>query len=174
MVEIRTERLLLRPLTLADVDALSVVLGDAEAMRWYPAPLDREGVASWIEKQRGRYERDGFGLLGVEERTTRGFLGDCGPTIQHVDGEPHVELGWHVRRDRWGQGIATEGGAACRDWCWATLDADHLISLIRPENRQSWRVAEKLGFTIWKETERAGYRHFVYRLDRPSPMGRRP
>jgi RimJ/RimL family protein N-acetyltransferase len=168
-IRIRTERLLLRPLTTDDVDSLLRILGDPQTMRWYPAPLEREDVVGWIERQRDRYEHDGFGLLGVEESATGEFLGDCGPTVQNVDGDPHVELGWHVRRDRWGEGIATEGGAACRDWCWANLDVDHLISLIRPENRQSWRVAEKLGMTIWRETIRADMRHFVYRMDRPRP-----
>jgi RimJ/RimL family protein N-acetyltransferase len=172
-LEIRTQRLLLRPLTLADADALSLVLGDAETMRWYPAPFDRGSVVAWIDKQRKRYADDGFGLLGIEESATGELLGDCGPTVQNVDGEPHIELGWHVRRDRWGAGIATEGGLACREWCWANLDADHLISLIRPENRQSWRVAEKLGMTIWRETIRKEMLHRVYRIDRSrtSPGG---
>jgi RimJ/RimL family protein N-acetyltransferase len=164
---IDTERLRLRPLALGDVDALALVLGDAETMRWYPAPLDRDGVVAWIEKQRERYDRDGFGLLGVEERASGELLGDCGATIQRVDDEPHVELGWHTRRDRWGEGIATEGGAACREWCWTNLDVDHLISLVRPENRQSWRVAEKLGMTVWRETMHADLLHRVYRIDRP-------
>jgi [ribosomal protein S5]-alanine N-acetyltransferase len=167
-IRLETERLVLRPLTLDDVDALERVLGDPETMRWYPAPLDRDGVVRWIEKQHERYERDGFGLLAVEERTTGELLGDSGPTIQFVERRPHVELGWHTRRDRWGEGIATEGGAACRDWCWANLDADHLISLVRPENRQSWRVAEKLGMTVWRETMYADRLHRVYRIDRPS------
>ena len=165
---IETERLRLRPMTPADVDALSLVLGDAETMRWYPSPFDRDGVVRWIENNVRRYERDGFGLLAVEERSTGEVLGDCGPTVQLVDGESYVELGWHTRRDRWGEGIATEGGEACRAWCWSNLDADHLISLIRPENRQSWRVAEKLGMTVWKETMHAGLLHRVYRIDRPT------
>jgi ribosomal-protein-alanine N-acetyltransferase len=168
-IEIRTDRLLLRPLDSGDVDPLLEILGDPETMRWYPAPLDREGVVAWIRKQLFRYEHDGFGLLAVEDLETGEFLGDCGPTIQDVDDVRHVELGWHTRRDRWGQGIATEGGAACREWCWANLDVDHVISLIRPENRQSRRVAEKLGMTIWRETMRKELHHFVYRLDRPRP-----
>ncbi len=163
---ITTEHLRLRPLTMEDVEPLLAILGDAETMRWYPSPFDRVRVVDWIAGNLGSYERNGFGLLAVEDRETGEFLGDCGPTIQEVEGEPHVELGWHVLKDRWGQGIAAEGGAACRDWCWSNLDIDHLISLIRPENRQSWRVAEKLGMTVWRETTRAGLRHFVYRLDR--------
>jgi ribosomal-protein-alanine N-acetyltransferase len=167
-IEITTERLRLRPFTAADVDPLLAILGEAETMQWYPEPYSREGVVEWIARSMNGYERDGFGLVVIEDRNTGEFLGDCGPTIQAVEGEPHVELGWHVRRDRWGKGIATEAGAACRDWCWTNLDVDHLISLIRPVNRQSWRVAETLGMTVWRETLRAGLRHFVYRIDRPT------
>jgi RimJ/RimL family protein N-acetyltransferase len=166
--ELLTERLRLRPLADDDVAPLLAILGDAETMRWYPSPYDRAAVEAWIARARDSYRRHGFGLSAVEDRATGELLGDCGPTIQRVDGDEHVELGWHVRRDRWAEGIASEGGAACRDWCFANLDLDHLISLIRPENVPSWRVAEKLGFTVWKETERAGYRHLVYRLDRPA------
>jgi len=162
-----TDRLRLRPLTLDDIDPLLAILGDAETMRWYPKPYDRHGVVEWIEWARVGYEDNGFGLLAVEERATGEFLGDCGPTEQPVDDDLHVELGWHIRRDRWGEGIAAEAGAASRDWAFGTLGIDHLISLIRPENRQSWRVAEKLGMWVWKETEHAGLPHLVYRVDRP-------
>ena len=164
--ELLTERLRLRPLTTGDVESLFTVLGDPETMRWYPAPYDQSAVIAWIERETASYSSNGFGLLAVEELARGEFLGDCGATIQPVDGEEHVELGWHVRRDRWGRGIATEAGTACRDWCFANLGLDHVISLIRPENRQSSRVAEKLGMTVWKETQHAELRHVVYRIDR--------
>ena len=72
------------------------VLGDARSMRYYPAPFDRAATRAWIDRQVERYERDGFGLLVIEDRTTGAVLGDCGPTVQSVDGERFVELGWHV------------------------------------------------------------------------------
>lgn len=165
---IETARLRLRPLRPGDddLDPLLAVLGDAESMRFYPEPFDRDAVRSWISSQHERYERDGFGLLAIEERATGRLLGDCGPTVQSVDGERFVELGWHVLRSRQGQGIATEAGAACRDVVFASLAADRLISLIRPENAASRRVAEKLGFEVWRGTIRAGWGHLVYRHDR--------
>lgn len=141
-------------------------------MRFYPSPFTREGVRDWIERNQRRYVEDGFGLWALVERSTGAFLGDCGPTIQLVDGEPFVEIGWHVRRDLWGQGFAPEVGIACRDWAFANLDRDRLISLIRPENVQSRRVAEKLGMTVWRETVRADMPHLVYALERhPSTRG---
>lgn len=164
--ELMTERLRVRPLTTDDLEPLLGILGDAETMRWYPQPFDRKGVVAWISSAIESYRSNGFGLFAVEERSSGEFLGDCGPAIRVVDDEPHVELGWHTRRDRWGQGIATEAGAACRDWCFETLEVDHLISIIGPENRQSCRVAEKIGMAVWKETQYKGLDVRVYRLDR--------
>ena len=166
---LETERLRLRPFAAdrSDVDALWAVLGDPVSMRWYPAPFDREGTAAWIDRQLERYETEGTGLLAIEERATGEVIGDCGATMQDVDGGDFLELGWHVRRDRQRRGLATEAGAACRDWAFGALRPEFLISLIRPENVGSWRVAEKLGFEVWRGTIRAGWGHLVYRLDRP-------
>jgi len=167
---IETERLRLRPLRddRSDVEALLAVLGDPESMRFYPAPFDREATRAWIDRQLERYERDGFGLLAIEDRATGEVIGDCGPTVQEADGESYVELGWHVLGSRQGQGIATEAGVACRDAAFVSLAAPFLISLIRPENSPSRRVAEKLGSEIWRGTIRAGWGHLIYRLDRAS------
>lgn len=166
-----TERLVLRPFVADDLGPLHEILGDAETMRFYPAPFTLEATRDWIERNQRRYDEDGFGLWVVQERSTGAFLGDCGPTIQLVDDEPFVEIGWHVRRDRWGQGIAPEAGLACRDWAFANLDLDRVISLIRPENVQSRRVAEKLGMTVWRETLHARMPHLVYAIERsPRPV----
>jgi len=82
---------------------------------------------------------------------------------QRVDDEPLVEVGWHVRRDLWGRGLATEAGMACRDYAFDELRVERLVSIIRPENRASCRVAEKVGMTVWRETTRGpGWLHHVY------------
>ncbi len=134
-------------------------------MRFYTAPFDREGTRAWIDAVLERYARDGFGLLSVEEKTTRDLIGDCGPMHQLVDGDGFVELGWHIRRDRQGRGFATEAGAACRDRAFGTLSVDRLISLIRPENVPSWNVARKLGFRPWRSTVRGGMGHVVWSIE---------
>jgi [ribosomal protein S5]-alanine N-acetyltransferase len=167
---IETGRLRLRPFhdDRSDVEAMLAVLGDRESMRFYPAPFDREATLAWIDRQLERYERDGYGLLAIEDRATGEVIGDCGPTVQEADGGTYVELGWHVLASRQRRGIATEAGAACRDAAFAELGTPFVISLIRPENTPSRRVATKLGFDIWRGTIRAGWGHLIYRLDRPT------
>jgi [ribosomal protein S5]-alanine N-acetyltransferase len=163
--QLETARLRLRPLTPDDLGALHAVLSDPVSMRFYPAPFDRAKTRAWIDRWIAAYDH-GIGLLGIEERDTGELVGDCGPSLQQVDGESFVELGWHVRRDRQGRGYATEAGAASRDHAWTVLDVDRLISLIRPENVPSWKVARKLGFRPWRGTVRAGMGHVVWSLER--------
>jgi ribosomal-protein-alanine N-acetyltransferase len=166
MMILQTPRLRLREFTPEDADALARVLSDPETMRYYPAPYDRAGVEQWIERNRQRYRDDGVGLWVMELKKTQELIGDCGIILQQVEGESLYEIGYHLRRDFWGQGLATEAAIACRDWAFAYLETDRLISLIRPENLPSRRVAERNGMTIWKEVNWRGLQHLVYFIDR--------
>ncbi|MGH2576596.1 MAG: GNAT family N-acetyltransferase [Actinomycetota bacterium] len=165
---LETERLRLRPYTLDDLDALLGILGDPETMTYYPEPYNREGTLRWIEDNRRRYVVDGFGLWAMEMKETGDFVGDCGPAVREVDGEREVEIGWHVDRALWNRGLATEAGAACRDHCFGALGLERVISLVRPENLPSRRVAEKIGMVIEREVDWHGYRHLVYTAWRPT------
>jgi ribosomal-protein-alanine N-acetyltransferase len=163
-MNIQTPQLLLREFTLQDADALSLVLSDPQTMRYYPAPVDRAGVEQWIERNRRRYLDDGVGLWGMELTRTGEIIGDCGIVLQLVEGERLYEIGYHLRRDFWGRGLATEAAMACRDWAFAHLKTDRLISLIRPENMPSRRVAARNGMTVWKEVDFRGLLHYVYSI----------
>lgn len=168
---LETERLRLRPYRRDDLDDLHAMFSDPEHMRWYPEPFSPEGTQRWLDHVLERYATVGFDLWIVEDGTTGGFLGTAGPAIRVVEGVEEVEIGWHTRPGRKGEGIAPEAGAASRDWAFANLDVDHLISLVRPENAPSCRVAEKLGMRVDREVHRAGYRHHVFRIDRDPAAG---
>jgi [ribosomal protein S5]-alanine N-acetyltransferase len=161
-----TSRLLLREFRRNDADALALVISDPEAMRFYPAPFNRVGVEQWIERNLRRYADYGHGLWGMVLKSTGELIGDCGLTFQNVDGTNELEIGYHVRRDLWKQGLATEAARACRDHGFGRLSAERIISLIRPENLPSRRVAEKNGMKIWKETIHQDVQHLVYCIRR--------
>lgn len=169
-VVIETTRLILREFVPADAAALAVVLSDPETMRFYPAPLDRAGVGDWIARNIRRYQAEGHGLWALELKANGAMIGDCGITLQNVDGEFLPEIGYHLRRDQWGQGFASEAARACCQFGFSLLKAEFLISLIRPENLRSRRVAERSGMKVWKQTTRVGMVHDVYRLTREEWM----
>jgi len=166
MSVLQTQRLSLREFEFEDVDALATILSDAETMRYYPMPFDRTAVADWIQRNRTRYANDGYGLWAMILKSTCELIGDCGLVRQRVDAVDELEIGYHVRRDLWGQGYASEAARACRDYGFANLKVDRLISLIRPENLASRRVAEKNGMAIWKEVTRANLLHYIYAVKR--------
>lgn len=165
---LETERLRLRPLVGSDAEALNAIQADPDHMRFYPHPFSLEESRAWIDRTRERYERDGFALLAVEDLDSGAFLGNVGPLVQTIDGSDEVELGWSITPERARQGIATEAARACRDWVFATLEVDHVVSLILPANEPSAGVARKLGMTVWRETMWGPdpQRHQLYRLDR--------
>ena len=167
--ELLTDRLRLRAYRPEDVEDFAPMFADPEHMHWYPAPFSREESQTWIDRQLVHYREVGFGLWAVEDRWTGEVVGTVGPVPLLVEGVSEVELGWHVRPGRKGTGIAPEAGTAARDWAFANLDIDHLISLVRPENRSSARVAEKLGMHVDREVDYKGIRHLVFRIDRPTP-----
>ena len=159
---LETERLLLREFQMGDTDALLQVLGDPIAMQYYPAAFDSARVEIWIARNIERYTRNGFGLWAMELKSTGEVIGDCGCALQEVEGRREIEIGYHVRRDLWGQGYATEAARHCVAHAFSQLGAERVISMIRPENLSSRRVAEKNGLKCEKIIFWHGYGHCVY------------
>ena len=163
-VILETERLVLREFRAEDVDPMLAVLGDPEAMRFYPAPFDRAGVQAWINRNRERYRHDGFGLWAMLLKSTGEVIGDCGCVSQYVEDRKEVEIGYHVQRDLWGNGYATEAARACMEHAFSRLSQARVVSMIRPQNLNSRRVAEKNGLNCEKVIFWNGYEHCIYAL----------
>jgi ribosomal-protein-alanine N-acetyltransferase len=145
---LKTERLLIRDLRMDDLDDLAALFGDPETMRFFPRTYGRDEVRAMIDRNLARYTAYGFGLWALEERNGGAFLGDCGLTVQLVEGIAEVEIAWHVVRHRWRQGIATEAARAVRDHAFGDLSLRRLIALVRPVNDASQGVARKLGMEV--------------------------
>jgi ribosomal-protein-alanine N-acetyltransferase len=166
-MRIETSRLILRSLALSDLDAMAVLLGDAEALHHWGSPLDRAAARGWIERNLARYDRDGFGRCAIVLRGTGELIGDCGLVRTEVEGAPEVELGWIVAQRFWGQGIATEAGAAWRDYAFERAGLDRIVSMISELNVASRRVAEKLGMSLERPAVWGGESMLMYSLRRP-------
>ena len=145
MVKIETERLFLREMVEDDFEALRRVLGDRDIMRHYPYEFDDERIRSWIARNRERYSVFGFGLWAVCRKDTGEMIGDCGLTMQIIDGQIRPEIGYHIRADHQRQGYATEAARAVRDWTWQNTPFRAIYSYMKAENIPSIRTAMAYG-----------------------------
>ncbi len=163
-VILETERLLLRELTMDDFDAMFAIFGDAETMLHYPQAYSQAMLKAAMQRQFTSYAENGYGLWAMILKNENKFIGDCGLLNQEVDGVLEVEVGYHVNRQYWGQGFAPEAARACFEYGFNTLGKKRMISMIRPENLPSRRVAEKNGLRLEKEVFWRDFQHYVYVL----------
>ena len=148
---IETERLLLRKYTPDDFSMLYEILSDPETMQHYPAPFDKRKTRNWITWNLDNYEKYGFGLWAVILKETGEFIGDCGITLQNIDGEILPEIGYHIHKKYWRHGFAKEAARAVRDWGFRNTEFDTFYSYMKYTNIGSWSTALANGMKKVKE-----------------------
>ena len=163
---LETNRLIIREYTPDDFDALYEILSDAETMQYYPKPYDEAGVRRWINWCIDSYCQHGFGLWALELKDTGTFIGDCGISMQNIDGEMLPEIGYHVHKNHWRQGYAKEACAAVKDWFFENTAFEGVYSYMNQENIASYATAAANGMMRIKAYENGGEALFVYRITR--------
>jgi len=164
---IETERLILREMNPDDFDSLFRVLADSDIMKHYPYTFDEKRVRDWIDRNIDRYAEFGFGLWAVCLKETGEMIGDCGLTMQNIDGENLPEIGYHIRKDCQRKGFAKEAAAAVRDWAFENTRFERLYSYCTQGNEPSYKTAESIGMRFWKEyTNMTGEKEHVSAISR--------
>jgi RimJ/RimL family protein N-acetyltransferase len=166
VISLETERLILRMFREDDLDPYAAMCADPDVMRYLGDGKALTRSEAWRQMALilGHWRLRGFGLWAVEERTTGALLGRIG--FFQPEGWPGFELGWMLRRASWGRGYATEGARRALAHAFTVMNRDHLISLIRPANRASVRVAERLGQSLESRTDLYGQEVLVYGIGR--------
>lgn len=144
---LQTERLYLREMTEQDLPDLRDILQDEKAMAAYEHAFSEDEVTDWLQRQLHRYRQDGFGLWAMIRRDIDEMVGQCGITMQEVDGRMVPEIGYLLKRIYWHQGYAIEGAKGCRDYAFDVLGLPEVFSIIRDTNAASRRVAIRNGMT---------------------------
>ncbi len=157
MVILETERLLLREYTPEDFPALYALLSSPITMAHYPKPYDERGAHRWIDWSLENYEKLGFGWWALVNKETGTFIGDCGITLQNIDGRLLPEIGYHIHHPYWRQGYGKEAATAVRDWAFTHLDYDTLYSYMTEDNTASWRLAAAIGMDYMGAFDDEGY-----------------
>ena len=163
---LETERLVLRQVREDDLDAYARMMADPEIRRFMDGrAIGRDEawreIAAWL----GHWQLRGFGLWAVQTKAADTLIGRVG--LYQPEGWPGLEVGWTLAREHWGHGYATEGARAAMACAFGLLDADHLISVIHPENSRSIRVAERIGESFERTSRVRGFDVLIYGANRP-------
>jgi RimJ/RimL family protein N-acetyltransferase len=140
---LETERLILRPTRLDDLEPWTAFMADAEASRFIGGPQSRQAAWRGFMTMAGAWAMTGQAMFSVIEKSTGVWLGRIGPWVP-ADW-PGTEVGWGLARAAWGKGYAVEAATAAIDWAFDHLGWTEVIHCIDPDNTASQKVAQRLG-----------------------------
>ncbi len=134
-------------------------------------PESRADTRAMIERVKARWAKWGYSWWTVTELRSGEVVGaGCIQNLRREGSEPDrdcpLEIGWRVRRDKWGQGIATEAARAMADFAFTQLGAQVLYAVCHPENGASIAVMLKLGMRFRGIENWYAQRVATYELER--------
>ena len=164
---IETSRLILKETTMKDFDDLYAILSDHETMKYYPHIYDQKDVKRWLNWCIESYNQYGFGLWSVIDKESGKYIGDCGLSMQLIDGEQLPEIGYHLNKKYWHKGYASEAARAVKKYIFANYHFPALYTYTNALNTPSIKVATNNGMVFLKKyKDKDGQMTSVYVLTR--------
>ncbi len=118
---------------------------------------DLDGARGYIEKTRGGYAANGFGLWRCEVKASGEVAGLCG--LVKREGLEHPDVGYAFLERFWGQGLASEAAAACLDYGRDVVGLTTIVAITMPANLSSIAVLRKIGLKDGGLIRLPGYDH---------------
>jgi len=170
---ITTARLTLRTWSSGDLREFLELTSHPDVNRFinHGKPVTTAGAETFLQRQMRTQDERGWCRWAVELHEEPGrAAGWCGVGCTFA---PEIELGWTLRRDLWGRGLATEGAAAALAYCFAVVGFERVIACIDPANDASRRVAERLAMKPDGTLHIEGLEVIRYAMTNPSPPAKR-
>lgn len=164
MVNIDTERLRFKRLTVEDSESLFQACGDPEVLKyWLGGPHKQSNETKHrileIEKHRKTHA---FGDWGIIERENSELIGFGG--LHYIQDMTEVNIGYVLKKSWWRKGLAYEACRSILNFGFHTLELAQIVAVIWPDNIASTRLVEKCGLELWKKITWKGGDRLVYRI----------
>lgn len=150
-----------------DLPLATVLWGDFEITRYLGGPFSTEQIQKKLAQEISWMAAHGVQYWPIFVPTSDEFVGCCGLRPYKLD--IHIyELGFHLRREFWGQRLAPEAAEAAIEYGFETIRANALFAGHHPMNEISRKVLGKLGFRYTHDEiySPTGELHPSYLLDR--------
>lgn len=147
IIELETERLLLRQWKDSDFFPFAQMNADERVMEFFPALLSRQESNEVALRCQSLINERGWGCWAMEEKSTGEFIGFTGLHIPPDDLPfmPCVEIAWRMVPRCWGKGLVTEAARAALDVGFEQLNLDEIVSFAVKGNARSLAVMSRLG-----------------------------
>jgi len=146
-VRIDGTRIILREFAEGDLDDCMAVVGDPDVtyfLSFDTRMRDQQTEVLFKDIQRAQSDPRPDYYLAIADRGTDQLIGFVRIAL---DAHQRGELGYAMRKDRWGQGITTEACQVILDFGFKTLGLHRIQAACGPDNHGSQKVLDKLGFT---------------------------
>jgi 3-dehydroquinate dehydratase/shikimate dehydrogenase len=150
MATLKTERLILRPWALSDLEPFAKLNADPRVMEYFPATLSKAESDQLAERIQAKMDQRGWGIWAVSLSGTSEFIGfiglnDVDPASFPAPFAPAVEVGWRIAFEYWGKGYGAEGAKAALAYGFETLKLGEIVSFAAVQNVRSRRLMERIG-----------------------------
>lgn len=163
-MSLNPETVLLRQWRDEDLEPFAEMNADPAVMEYFPSRNSREESAAAMARLRAGIEERGWGLWAVDaDGVFAGFTGLAVPRFT-AHFTPCVEIGWRLRREFWGLGVAHRAAVQAETHGFTTLGLGELVSFTAAINLRSRRLMERLGFTRKEDDD---FRHPSISEDSP-------
>jgi RimJ/RimL family protein N-acetyltransferase len=161
--ELKTRRLNLTRIRLTDVEDLEHIYSDPTVMASLGGVRSARQIEELIQAELKQWEQYGFGFWTARDTTADRFVGLGGLRHATVDGSVRVNVGFALRPEVWGQGLATELAIASLRVGFTDIALPEIISFTVPSNSASRRVLEKSGLSFERNILHQGLTQMLYR-----------
>lgn len=142
-MRLETARLVLRELCTEDFDAVRAYVEDPEVTRYLMLPSSPDATRTWLETAQANVASEARNRYDLAIETDGDLVGVIGFGIGE---HGNAEMGWVLRRDAWGRGLATEAAALAARYLVEDLGLRRLTARSDIRNTRSIRIMEKLSF----------------------------
>ena len=163
---IECDRFYLREYQESDYQDLSAIYQDAENMVYFGAPYDERMMNRLMSWTFDNYKKYGFGFWAIIDKESGAFIGDCGLSMQNIDGEMLPEIGYHINKKYHNMHYATEAAKLVKDYIFKMYNFEALFGYTVKENIASIKVMQNNGMTFVKEFIKDNENYVVYRVKR--------
>jgi RimJ/RimL family protein N-acetyltransferase len=166
-MKLETKRLLIRPFVPTDEPDAIDFFTDPDFMVWsLDGALSPDGARAKLHGLIDLYREHGFSKLALEDKASGRLIGYCGFGREDVEGRPVPELGYRLKGEWRGTGLATEAARAVVADAFERLGMDWVLAMVIEENMPSRRVMEKVGLVYQRNVLLHGRELMMHLLER--------